>query len=73
MKEQVLLDIICAIKRFLENGEPDKAKEYVELEIKNILGLTPEDCKNTKYHFWPTYCKYCNIVRCPDNQNQDLK
>lgn len=43
------------------------------MKLKNIKGIIPENCKNTKYHFYPTYCKYCSIVRCPDNRNEDLK
>lgn len=73
MEEQVLLQIINDIRRFLDKNKVYEAKQYVQLELNNIRGITPENCKNTKYHFYPTYCKYCSIVRCPDNRNEDLK
>lgn len=70
MEEATLLEIINRIKMLLESGHWIEAREYTDLEINNLTSTTAEQCKNTKYHFYPTYCKYCSNVNCKDNQNK---
>lgn len=69
MEESTLLEVINRIKMLLEQGHWFEAREYTDLEIRNITGATAEECKNTKYHFYPTYCKYCSNINCGDNPN----
>lgn len=73
MEEKTLLEIIYRIKNLLGRNEIFEAKEYIELELNNLNGITQEQCKNTKYHFYPTYCKYCSNTNCESNRNIDLK
>ena len=70
MEEPKLLEIINRIKLLLEGGHWFEAREYTDLEINNLTGVTAENCKNTMYHFYPTYCKYCSNVNCEDNPNK---
>lgn len=70
MEESKLLEIINRIKILLEQGHWFEAREYTDLEINNLTGATAENCKNTMYHFYPTYCKYCSNVNCGDNPNK---
>ena len=70
MEETTLLEILNRIRMLLEGGRWFEAREYTQLEINNITGATAEECKNTKYHFYPTYCKYCSNRNCGDNQNK---
>ena len=69
MEEEQMLDVLYAIKRFLEKDEISYAKDYIDIQLNNIKGLTPERCKDTIYHFYQSYCKYCSNENCPDNQN----
>ena len=70
MEETTLLEVINRIKNLLEQRHWYEAREYTQLEINNITGATAEECKNTKYHFYPTYCKYCSNINCGDNPNR---
>ena len=70
MEEVRLLEVINRIKVLLEGGHWFEAREYTDLEIRNITGATAEECKNTKYNFYPTYFKYCSNTNCGDNQNK---
>lgn len=67
MEEEKMLDVLYAIKRFLQKDEISYAKDYIDLQMNNLKGLTPENCKKTIYHFYPTYCKYCSNENCPDH------
>lgn len=73
MKEEILLETIYRIQNFIENKQIAEAKDYVKLEIDNLTGATEERCKNTKYHFYPTFCKYCSIKNCISNPNNPSK
>lgn len=73
MEEKTLLEIINRIKNFIEHNNIFEAKEYIELELNNLNGTTQLQCQNTKYHFYPTYCKYCSNINCESNRNIDLK
>lgn len=73
METKTLLEIINRIKDFIDHNDICEAKEYVELELNNLKGTTQQQCQNTKYHFYPTYCKYCNNINCESNRNIDLK
>ena len=71
MEELKLLEILKRVKNILEQDNLFIAREYIQLEINNLKGLTQEKCKNTMYHFYPTYCQYCSNVNCADNKNND--
>ena len=72
MEELKLLEILKRVKNILEyKSNLFIAKEYTRLEINNLKGLTQESCKNTMYHFYPDYCKYCSNINCQDNKNID--
>lgn len=69
MKEETLLDIICRIKCFIEKNELSYARDYVQLEIDNLKGITPEYCLKTRYAYdW--YCKQCSNLNCSSNKNK---
>lgn len=69
MENVIMLDILKRIKMFLLEDKIDLARELAELELDNIKGLTEERCKNTKYYFYNSYCKYCSNLNCPSNSN----
>lgn len=69
MEEIKLLEIINRTKNFLKNNDLFEAREYIQVEINNLKGITQENCKNTKYHFYDSYCKYCTNFNCESNKN----
>lgn len=69
MEEIKLLEIINRTKNFLENNDLYGAKEYIQIEINNLTDVTQEHCKNTIYHFYDSYCKYCTNINCGSNKN----
>ena len=64
MKETQMLEILTRIKCLIERSSLDTVKEYVILEIENLQGITEQKCKNTKYFFYDSYCKYCSNENC---------
>lgn len=70
MKETEMLEILDRIRNLLESCSPDVTKQYVELEIENLVGTTTERCKNTKYYFYNWYCKFCSNANCISNRNR---
>jgi hypothetical protein len=73
MEEANMIYILDRIRKLLEDNKLFEAQEYVQLEIDNLSGTTPERCKDTKYHFYPTYCKYCSNMNCISNTNKENK
>ena len=69
MDENELLKVLERIKQLLKNDLLIEAKEYVDLEIENLKGITEQKCKNTMYYFGDFYCKYCENLNCSSNQN----
>lgn len=69
MENVIMLDILKRIKMFLLDDELVLARKLVELELDNIKGITEERCRNTKYHFYNSYCKYCSNWNCSSNAN----
>ena len=67
MNNEKMLEILEKIRICLNRNSVDVAKELVNLEIDNLKGITEEKCKNTKYHFWGSYCKYCSNTNCLSN------
>ena len=72
MEQTTLLEIICRIKNLLEQDHIFEAREYTQLEINNLKGITQENCKNTMYAFYPMYCDSCRNINCEDNKNIEL-
>lgn len=73
MEETTLLEILNRIKSLIKQGHIYEAKEYLQVEINNLTGASIEQCKNTKYHFYSTYCKYCSNINCKEKlNNQDI-
>lgn len=64
MEEEKILQILNRIKICLNRNDLYIAKEYVQLEIDNITGASEQRCKNTKYYFYDSYCKYCKNENC---------
>ena len=50
-----MIKILKRSELFIERDLLDLAKDLTKLEIENLMGITEERCKNTKYYF---YCKY---------------
>ena len=71
MEKKDVLEILHRIHGCLSYGKVDIAKEYLELEIENLQGITPKKCKNTIYKF--NYCDKCQNLNCPDNRNEILR
>ncbi len=71
MDEKRMLEILERIEVCLERNAVLEAKEYVKIEINNIKGITKENCKKTKYHYYDIYCKYCNL-NCNKAKKEEL-
>ena len=69
MNDEKMLEILERIRICLNRNSVDVAKELVNLEIDNLNGNTEKKCKNTKYHFYNSYCKYCDNVNCLRNMS----
>ncbi len=69
MNDEKMLEILEKIRICLNRNSVDVAKELVNLEIDNLKAVTEEKCKNTKYHFYNSYCKYCKNLNCKSNAN----
>ena len=67
MNNEKMLEILERIRICLNRNSVDIAKELVNLEIDNLNGNTEVKCKNTKYHFFGSYCKYCSNANCLNN------
>lgn len=72
MDNEKMIKILERIKLFIEQDSLDLAKDMTRLEIENLMGITEQRCKNTKYYFYDFYCKYCNNLNCHNNQNTEL-
>lgn len=70
MEESTMLQLLDRIKICIERGSLDIAKDLIELEIKNLKGVTEQRCKNTKYYYYDWNCKYCSNLNC--NQNKKV-
>lgn len=70
MENVVMLDILKRIKMFLLDDELVLARELVELELNNLKGITEQRCKDSKYYFYDSYCKYCENLNCGSNKNK---
>lgn len=68
MKNEIVLNILNRIKDCLLEDEWAMAKEYAELEIQNLKGITEQECKQYKSCYdW--YCKECKNLNCNKNSN----
>ena len=47
MEKEKFLEILKRIQLFLENDDLFEAKEYINLEIENIEGITEKNCKKS--------------------------
>ena len=72
MEESKILEILNRIKVCVKSDSLNVAKELIKIEIENLKGITEQRCKNTKYYFYDTYCKYCNNYNCNSNKNLDI-
>lgn len=67
MEKQNMIDILKRINNLLDNDDIFNTKEYIKLEIDNLIGRTPFKCKkNGKYSSY--FCKDCYNINCPDNK-----
>lgn len=72
MEESTMLQILNRIKICIERDSLDIAKDLIKLEIDNLKGITEQRCKNTKYYYYPTCCKYCSNLNCSSNVNKNV-
>lgn len=72
MDNEKMIKILKRIELLIEQDSLDLAKSMTNLEIENIMGITEQRCKSTKYYFYDFYCKYCNNLNCHSNQNTEL-
>ena len=72
MEESKILEILNRIKVCVKSDSLNVAKELIKIEIENLKGITEQRCKNTKYYFYDTYCKYCSNYNCNSNKNLDI-
>lgn len=72
MDNEKVIKILKRIELFIEQDSLDLAKDMTRLEIENLMRITEQRCKNTKYYFYDFYCKYCHNMNCNSNQNQEL-
>ena len=73
MGNEKMIKILKRIELFIEQDSLDLAKDMTRLEIENLMRITEQRCKNTKYYFYDFYCKYCNNLNCHSNQNTELR
>lgn len=69
MKKAEVINILERIRSLLYNNAQFEAKEYTSLEINNLKGIIPEECRDTLYHYY--FCDKCRIINCPKNENKD--
>ena len=62
MEKDKVIDILKMIQVCLKHNSIENALDLIQIEIDNLNGITPQKCKNTKYHFYDYYCQYCIIV-----------
>lgn len=67
MQNEQMLEILERIKICLDRDSLDIAKDYINLEINNLKGITELECKNTKYS-WNNYCEKCRNLNCNRNK-----
>ena len=67
LEKQIVLDILKRTKNLLAHNAIFEAKEYLELEIHNLEGTTPQNCNNIFKSF---FCKKCSNLNCPANKNR---
>ena len=72
MEESKILEILNRIKVCVKSDSLNVAKELIKIEIENLKGITEQRCKNTRYYFYDTYCKYCSNYNCNSNKNLDI-
>lgn len=72
MEEIRMLEILNRIEAYVEPDSLDIAKDLTQLEIDNLKGITEQRCKNTKYYYYPTCCKYCSNLNCSSNVNKNV-
>lgn len=72
MEELKMLEILKRIEVSIKMDSLDVAKKLIKLEIENLKGITEEKCKNTRYYFYDSYCKYCSNYNCRSNKNVDI-
>ena len=70
MENVKVLEMLKRIKACIICEDVDAAKQYVQLEIDNLMGIAQERCKNTRYFFFGGYCKYCSNLNCESNESR---
>lgn len=67
MEIQEMLDILEKIRICIKNDSLNIAKDFVNLEIENLKGITEKKCQNNKYAYeW--YCSECNNLNCSNRR-----
>ena len=70
MEEKTLLEILNRISILIRKDDIVNAREYLQIEIDNLKNITPQKCKNTKYHFYNSFCNKCSNYNCSENKTK---
>ena len=64
MSETKMLEILERIRVCIYRNDLYVVKKYVQLEIENLTGATEQNCQNTKYYYYDSYCKEYRNNNC---------
>lgn len=60
MEKQETIEILNRINSLLLKNATFEARDYINLELDNLKGITSKNCKGAKLNF----CKSCSNLNC---------
>lgn len=66
----VVIDMLRRINILLLKDAQFEAREYIQLEIQNLNGITYKECKNK--HLGIDYCNNCSNLNCKIHNEKNI-